>query len=195
MTFYAFARSVVKAALLVGWRFRVVGAERVPSGGPLIVAANHVSYFDPPALGCALPRPLHYMAKQELFRMGLLGPLIGHLNAFPIDRTRGDVAAIKRAVDVLKEGAAVGIFPEGTRNKVGDIRPQSGVALLHYLSRAPILPAYIGGTARVRQFARITVTFGEPVRFTDGRKATREDLANWTNDIMRRISALGATLG
>ena len=195
MTFYGFARGVVKAALRAFWRFRVVGAERVPPAGPLIVAANHVSYFDPPALGCALPRPLHYMAKQQLFAMGLLGRLIGALNAFPVDRSRGDVAAIKRAVEVLRGGAAVGIFPEGTRNKDGNVRPQAGIALLHYLSGAPILPAYIAGTARARRFAQISVTFGEPVRFTDGQKASREDLAKWTDDIMERIFALGETLG
>lgn len=178
------------------WRFRVVGAERVPPDGPLIVAANHVSYFDPPALGVALPRPLHFMAKEELFRIPILGSLIRWLYAYPIDRKRGDVAAIKRSVEVLQSGAAIGIFPEGTRNKNGTVRPQWGVALLHDRSAAPVLPAWIDGTDRWRRLRRVQVIFGEPLRFTkSGEKATREDLANWTDEIMKRIRALRETVG
>ncbi len=144
---------------------RVVGAERVPLDGPLIVACNHRSYFDPPALGCALPRPVAYMAKIELFRIPVLGSIITWLNAFSVDRSRGDVAAIKRSVEVLREGKAIGIFPEGTRNKTGAIRPQTGVALLASLSGAPVLPAYISGTAFAHRLRRIDVTFGEPLVF------------------------------
>ena len=87
------------------WRLHVHGAERVPLSGPLIVACNHVSYFDPPALGVAMPRPIHYMAKQELFDIPVLGRVITWLNAFPVDRSRGDRAAIKRSLQVLQNGA------------------------------------------------------------------------------------------
>jgi 1-acyl-sn-glycerol-3-phosphate acyltransferase len=96
MTFYGFAKAVVGVALRTVWRMRVHGAELVPRDGPLIVACNHVSYFDPPALGVAMPRPIHYMAKVELFAMPVLGPVIARLNAFPVDRSRGDVAALGR---------------------------------------------------------------------------------------------------
>jgi 1-acyl-sn-glycerol-3-phosphate acyltransferase len=173
----------------------VHGAHRVPATGPLIVACNHVSYFDPPALGVAMPRPIHYMAKVELFRMPVLGPLIERLNAFPVDRSRGDVAAIKRAVEVLRTGAAIGIFPEGTRNRRGDIKPQYGVALLAALSEAPILPAYVAGSARARRLGRIEVFFGEPLFLARGQKATREDLAKWTDEIMTAIYALPRATG
>ncbi len=192
---YAFVRFVLRTLLRSVWRFRVVGVERVPRNGPLIVAANHLSYFDPPALGAALPRPVHFMAKEELFRIPILGPLIGRLNAYPVDRKRGDVAAIKRSVEVLQDGAAIGIFPEGTRNKKGDIRPQWGVALIHARSGAPILPAWIDGTNRWRRLGRIQVAFGEPLRLARaGEKATREDLANWTDEVMKRIRALRPTV-
>ncbi len=195
MTFYDFSRSVVIVILRTVWRFRTSGLENVPRSGPLIVACNHISYLDPPALGAAMPRPVSYMAKHELFKIPILGPVIARLNAFPVDRTRGDAAAIKRAVAVLREGAALGIFPEGTRNKDGTVKPQSGVALLHYLSGAPILPAYVGGTGDARRLARISVVFGEPVSYTTGEKASREDMANWTGDIMTKIYALRETLG
>jgi 1-acyl-sn-glycerol-3-phosphate acyltransferase len=192
VTFYDFSKAAVGAALRTVWRLRVVGAERVPLEGPLIVACNHVSYFDPPALGVAVPRPISYMAKVELFKIPVLGPTIAHLNAYPVDRSRGDVAAIKRSVEVLRAGNAIGIFPEGTRNLSGEVRAQTGVALLASLSGAPVLPARVEGTARVHRLDRIQVIFGEPIVF--GRKASREDLAKWTDEIMARIAGLGEQL-
>jgi 1-acyl-sn-glycerol-3-phosphate acyltransferase len=177
------------------WRLHVHGAERVPLSGPLIVACNHVSYFDPPALGVAMPRPIHYMAKQELFTIPVLGTVITWLNAFPVDRSRGDRAAIKRSLQVLQSGAALGIFPEGTRNTTGEIQPQLGVALLASLAKAPVLPAFVSGSAKANRFGRIDVAFGEPMEFGSGQKATREDLAKWTDQIMARVFALGETIG
>ena len=187
---YDFCRWVVWVVLRLGWGLRVSGAERVPRSGPLIVACNHVSYFDPPALGAALPRRLRYMAKRELFELPILGPLIAALGAYPVDRSRGDVAAIKRSLEVLRGGAAVGIFPEGTRNPDGTVEPQLGVALLAARSGATVIPAYVEGSVRAKRFGRITVRFGEPLHFERERKARREDLAKWTEEIMARIFAL-----
>jgi len=188
--FYAFARIVVYG-LLRGWNgLRVVGAEHVPAQGPVILACNHVAYLDPPALGCGLRRPVRYMAKVELFRIPVLGPVIRALGAFPVDRSRGDVAAIKQAAGMLREGAVLGIFPEGTRNKDGSVKPQMGVALLASLTGAPVVPAYVSGTSQARRRRRVTVVYGEPFGFAAGRKARREDLAKWTNELMRRIDAL-----
>jgi len=194
MSFYAFARFVCWAVLRIGWRFKAVGMEHVPGDGPLIIASNHVSYFDPPALGAGILRPIHYMAKQQLFKIPILGTLIRWCNAYPVDRSRGDVAAIKRSVEVLRTGAAIGIFPEGTRNPDGIHQPQSGVALLHYLSGAPIVPAFVAGTANARRFAPIRVAYGSPLSFVKpGEKASREDLAKWTAEIMKHIVALRET--
>ena len=193
MTFYGFTRFVVGGMLRGVWRMRVHGVDRVPLCGPLIVASNHISYFDPPALGVALPRPLYFMAKTELFSIPVLGPVITWLNAFPVDRSRGDVAAIKRCVRMLSEGAAVGIFPEGTRNRDGR-PPQTGVALLASLSQAPVLPAFISGTAKANRVGRIDVAFGEPFELARGRKAAREDLAKWTDEVMARVFALRETI-
>jgi 1-acyl-sn-glycerol-3-phosphate acyltransferase len=194
MNFYNFAKFLCWAILRIGWRFAAVGVEHVPASGPLIVASNHVSYFDPPALGVALKRPVHYMAKQQLFAIPVLGTLIRWCKAYPVDRSRGDVAAIKRSVEVLASGAAIGIFPEGTRNPHGTHAPQSGIALLHYLSKAPVVPAYVAGTLDVRRFGRIRVAYGEPLSFVrPGEKASREDLAKWTAEIMKHIVALRET--
>ncbi len=187
---YAVCRFASWTLLRTIWRFRTIDAHLVPRDGPLIVACNHVSYLDPPALGVAAPRQIAYMAKTELFAIPVLGALIDGLGAFPVDRSRGDVAAIKAAAKVLERGAALGIFPEGTRNLKGDVRPQMGVALLASLSGATVVPAYVNGSAEAKRLRRITVAFGEPLRFEAGRQARREALAKWTDELMRRIYEL-----
>jgi len=193
--FYALARFIVWVLLRSFWRFRSSGAENVPKNGPLIVACNHISYFDPPALGVAMPRPVTYMAKHELFEIPVLGPIIRWLGAFPVDRTRGDVSAFKSAVALLETGAVLGIFPEGTRNKSGTVKPQLGAALLAARSGATVLPAYVSGTGDAKHFSKIAVVLGEPMRFEYGRQARREDLAKWTDELMSRIYALREKLG
>ncbi len=188
--FYTSAKGFVRIVLGIVGRISVRNPERVPRSGPLIIACNHVSYIDPPALGAMSPRPVAYMAKKELFDLPFLGPLIRKLGAFPVDRQRGDTAAIRAALRVLRTGAALGIFPEGTRNLDGSARPQLGVALLAAMSGATVIPAYVAGTLDARSFAKITVFFGEPFEKTLPRKASREDLAKWTEDLMSRIYAL-----
>ena len=188
--FYASAKGAIRVLLGVVGRISVEGAERVPRTGPLIIACNHVSYFDPPALGAMTPRPVAYMAKKELFEIRGLGPVIRKLGAFPVDRQRGDTAAMKAALRVLETGAALGIFPEGTRNLDGSARPQLGVALLAALSGATVIPAYVEGSMHVDRFAKLTVRFGEPLEKTLPRKASRDDLAKWTAGLMSRIYAL-----
>jgi len=174
----------------------VRGAENVPASGPLVVAANHVSYVDPVALGAACPRPIFYMAKLELFRIPLLGPLIRALGAYPVERGKGDIAAIRSSLRQLEEGHAIGIFPEGTRNLRGDARVQTGVALLASLGNAPVVPAFVRGGDRAKRFGKLRVAFGEPLRLGEGQtgKASREDLAKWADMIMARIRALGEKL-
>lgn len=189
MTFYQFSQSLVRA-FFMPWRFKTIGMENVPLTGPCIVAANHISYFDPPALGCALPRPLNYMAKAELFELPILKRLIPKLGAFPVARGKGDIAAIKRSIAVLRAGQALAMFPEGTRNLSGTVEPQTGVALLATLSGAPVVPAYIAGTDRLSRLARITVTYGPPIHVERSGKASREELAKLTDEIMARIRGL-----
>ena len=172
------------------WRMRVHGAQNVPRTGPLIVACNHVSYLDPPLLGTACPRRIQYMAKQELFTIPVLGAAIRAVGAYPVDRKGSAVAAIKRSVEVLKSGGAVGIFPEGTRNRDGSGTAQSGVGLLASLSGAPVLPACVTGTAKAGKLARFDVYFGKIVGLPADRKPTREELENFSQTVLRTIRTL-----
>ena len=189
--FYRFSRGVCRLALFP-WRMRAIGVDRVPLDGPLIVAANHVSYLDPPALGVCLPRMLYYMAKRELFSIPLLGSALVAVGTFPVDRSGNPTSAIRRSVEVLREGKALAIFPEGTRNRTGAAPIQSGVAMLASLGRAPVVPACIVGTDRARDFARITVVFGEPIRDACENGLPRSDIEPFAQRVMAAIRALRA---
>lgn len=194
LTFYWLSKYVVGALCKLIWRIRVIDAHNVPRSGPVIIASNHIAYCDPPAVGVSCPRPVSFMAKQELFDIPYLGRLIRLLYAFPIDRTRGDVASMKVALGVLKQGACLGIFPEGTRNKAGvKMSPGLGVALLASWSGAAVVPAFVSGTADAKRLAQFSVRFGEPLSIGGGRKASREDLAKWSEVLMERIYALRET--
>lgn len=153
------------ARLLFG--FRVSGAERVPRTGGLIIACNHISEMDPPVLGCAIPRPISFMAKMELFSHRFGDYFLSKLNAFPVNRSGIDTRAIRTAIDYLKGGEAVVIFPEGTRSRDGRMLPvKAGISLIASASGVPVLPAFIWGTdhawkSLTRSGTRFSVNFGK----------------------------------
>jgi 1-acyl-sn-glycerol-3-phosphate acyltransferase len=193
--FYDFAKASVRCAAHVLWRARVFGTQNVPPSGPLIVACNHVSYLDPPLMGCLCPRRISYMAKKELFEVPVLGPMIRGLGAYAVDRKGSATSAIRRSLEVLEGGGAVGIFPEGTRNRTGEVQPQTGVALLASLAKAPVVPACILGSDQALRLHRIDVAFGPPISLQPGGKATREDLAKFTGEVMNAIEQLAGSIG
>jgi 1-acyl-sn-glycerol-3-phosphate acyltransferase len=192
--FYRVARGICKIVCIALWRFKAVGVENVPLDGPLIVACNHVSYLDPVALGVGAPRMLTYLAKKQLFDIPVLGPIIRGCGAYPLDRNAG-VAAVRVALRVLKEGRAVGIFPEGTRNLQGDAAEKGGAAFLAALSGAPVVPAAVAGTKDAKRFAQIRVAYGKPMTIVRNRKAEADDLEKWTAEIMRCIRELEESIG
>jgi 1-acyl-sn-glycerol-3-phosphate acyltransferase len=175
---------------------KVSGAENVPMEGGLIVAANHRSYLDPPLLGTWFPRPIHYMAKQELFKIPVLGSLISRVNAFPVNRDAGDIGSIKRALRILKDGGVVGIFPEGTRNVSGEAQVKSGAVVLASSARCPVVPVGLVRTelaTRRLRGAHIEIRIGAPMLFQgSSRKATKAEIDAWTDELMRRIRDLSA---
>ncbi|MEN3034645.1 MAG: lysophospholipid acyltransferase family protein [Aquificaceae bacterium] len=161
----------VKAVFKKSFRVSAFGIENVPEGA-FILASNHRSYLDPPVLVSVLPRRVFFIAKEELFR-GAFGRVLPHLGALPIKRGGADIRALYRALEILKTGCGVGIFPEGTRATDGFLEPKPGVGLLAVKSLAPVLPACIKGTdivlPRGKKFpvpkARIYVRFGKPSVF------------------------------
>ncbi|MHB8147653.1 MAG: lysophospholipid acyltransferase family protein [Vulcanimicrobiaceae bacterium] len=194
MNWYWPASNTIRAISRVLWRARATGIENVPLDGPLILACNHVSYLDPPVMGSFCPRQISFMAKKQLFDIPVLGAAIRAVGAYPVDREGSPTAAIKRSVEVLRAGGCIGIFPEGTRNLDGDIEARQGVALLASLGKAPVVPACIVGSSRAKPFGTINVAFGPPLRLPFERKATREDLAKFTDDVMSAIRALAENI-
>jgi 1-acyl-sn-glycerol-3-phosphate acyltransferase len=194
VTVYDVAKAAVHAFARLTFRYRVIGREKVPRTGGLLVVANHISNLDPPLLGIAVPRPVSYMAKKELFAMPILKQLLPHLNAFPVDRQAGGTAALRASLRMLKAGRCVGVFPEGGRNVTGTNEEKAGAAFLAAASGVPVVPAAIVGTRKLRPFARITVVFGDPFTVERNRQSDEGDLEKKAMEIMQRIRDLEGSI-
>jgi 1-acyl-sn-glycerol-3-phosphate acyltransferase len=167
--FYSFVAAVSWPFLKGVYRLRAEGVENLPQGGGFVLAANHVSNFDPWPLGIPLwPRRfLRFMAKSELFWWPL-GPLISAGGAFKVRRGERDVEAINTAVELVREGHIVVMFPEGTRQRKGLVkkyqpRAHTGAARIALGAKAPLVPAAIAGTNRLSRLGRLRVRYGKPL--------------------------------
>ncbi len=158
------------------WGLRVEGLEHLPPDGPLIVASNHASIADGPILIVASERRrlLRYLTKAEAFSVPVLGWYLRATGMIPVDRSRGDVLAMRSAVEFLRKGGALGVFPEGTRSKDGRPgRPKPGVGFLARESGAAVVPARIRGSEGFTRGRPLRVTFAPPLRFEDLRLQDR----------------------
>ena len=165
---YRCAQTIFFLYFKIFHRFRVSGLEHVPSDGAFLLASNHVSFFDPPALGCRVPRDLHYFAKKSLFK-GLLGKLITAFNSIPVDRESSDVSSFKKALKVLDKGSPLLVFPEGTRSLDGSLQTaKAGVGLIAIKANVPVLPARVIGGFEIlgkgckwpKIGSRLTIVYG-----------------------------------
>jgi 1-acyl-sn-glycerol-3-phosphate acyltransferase len=176
-------RGVMRLAYRVLGRLRVEGAANVPPEGAVILAPNHVSAADWPAVGVAAPRFLWFMAKEELFAIPVLGPLIDLCRAFPVRRDTNDRAALRLTEALLERGQAVVIFPEGRVSEDARLQPlKHGLALVALRTGAPVVPVALLGTERMLPFGRniprrvrepVFVRFGTPLQFDDLREGER----------------------
>jgi 1-acyl-sn-glycerol-3-phosphate acyltransferase len=133
----------------------------------LIVASNHVSFWDPPLIGAAVPRETYFLAKEELFRTPVLGLLIRSVNSIPIRRGVADLSGLSRAIERLEKGAALLMFPEGSRMRDGELHPaRPGVGMMAVHAEVPVVPCCISGSDRQREWwnrrARVRLWFGHP---------------------------------
>jgi 1-acyl-sn-glycerol-3-phosphate acyltransferase len=173
--FYNLARSVVRKYFNRKYNLQVINSDLVPARGGLILACNHVSYLDPPLIGVSIfQRQLHFIARGTLFNNPAFGALIHMLNAVPIARGQGPNQDWGRFTRLLDRGAAILIFPEGTRSENGELqRGKSGFGRLVHMSQKPVYPIYIQGAYEAypkhgrQKRVPITVIFGPEVDLTD----------------------------
>ncbi len=147
------------------------GIENVPEG-PVIIAPNHVSFYDPPVIAAVIPEEVHFLARETLFNSPVLGRLLRNLNSYPVSGTHQDLTSFKILCKLLEEKKKVTLFPEGERSPDGTLQPiKSGIGMLAQRCQVPIVPAYIDGAYEVwsrnrrfpKFFGRITCTFGKPI--------------------------------
>ncbi|MGZ3645464.1 MAG: lysophospholipid acyltransferase family protein [Ktedonobacteraceae bacterium] len=193
MILWRLIRVVVRVIVAIMLDVHTVGRQNVPETGPLIIASNHLSWTDVPLIPAFLKRRVVYMAKEETFK-ARGGWLVRFLGAFPVKRGEADRQSLRTAEQQLKAGRILVIFPEGTRSKLHTLgQAHAGLGMIALRSGAPVLPVAIYGSENaLKKFRpRITINFGEPMILTPkGRKGTREDIDQSTEQVMLRITSM-----
>jgi 1-acyl-sn-glycerol-3-phosphate acyltransferase len=165
---WAVGRPTIGGLVRVAARLKVYGQERVPMSGGLVIACNHYSWLDPAALGAACPRTIHYMAKVEAHRVPGLGPFIRAFGCFPVRRGESDRDAVRMMRQVVRDGLALGLFVEGTRQLAGvPGLVQPGAAMVALQEGVPIVPVAVHGsqTWKPGNFHPVSIAWGEPIGF------------------------------
>lgn len=165
---WGIGRWTIQPVVSVATRLKVYGKERVPMDGGVVIACNHFSWIDPPALGAASPRTIYYMAKTEIHRAPGIGALIRAFGCFPVRRGESDREAVRMMRQIVHDGRALGLFAEGTRQRSGVPGPvQPGAAMVALQEDVPILPAAVHGSQSWRpgNFHPVSIAWGEPITF------------------------------
>ncbi|WTN37171.1 1-acyl-sn-glycerol-3-phosphate acyltransferase [Streptomyces canus] len=180
------------------WKPRVLGAWRMPATGPAILAVNHSHNIDGPMVMGVSPRPTHFLIKKEAF-IGPLDPFLTAIGQLKVDRSVADRGAITQALDVLKAGGVLGIFPEGTRGEGDFASLRAGLAYFAVRGGAPVVPvAVLGSSEKPGRLmkglpplrSRVDVVFGDPFEAGDGSgRRTRKALDEATERIQKQLSA------
>lgn len=193
--FYKIAKSIVRFFAVIFMPYRIHNADRIPTEGPLILCANHISYTDPIFMAFCLKRNVTFIAKKEVVSAPIIGFIIRKLGAFPVDRDGKDLKAVRTCVNVLKSGGVLGIFPEGTRIIKGRVsKAKPGTALIAKKSSAPLVMIHIRPKkGHFRLFTRTDVFVSNPTdyqSFCDGL-----DFQEASDKILKTIYSLGEENG
>ena len=202
---YHFARLSVMVFLMIWDRFRAYGARKnVPATGGCLIAANHVSFLDPPVIAASLHhRIMRFMARDTLFSSRIGGWFFRSVQCVPIDRTRGDVGALRKSIQILQAGGVMVLFPEGTRSPDGELKPaKAGMGFLISKAAVPVVPAYVEGTfkafpkgAKFVRPGRVRVYYGPPIAVAEFEQFghDRDAYEKIGQLVMSRIAALKPT--
>lgn len=191
---YNIIRLVAILVFKIVFRTKVFGKKYIPKKGSFILASNHLSYLDPIVIGVACPRRLNFMARHDLFYNPFFSWLLTKLGAFPVKRNSPDLSALKEAMKRLKEGDALVLFPEGSRQFDGlSAEPHSGIGFLAAKLDAPVIPAFVKGTekalpkrAKFIRLEKISVYFGMQISIE--RRMPYQDIARRIMEEIRRLS-------
>ncbi len=188
MTFYMFAKRAVWQLLNPIYRFEIIGLEHFPKDGGVLLCSNHINNLDPPVVGITAPRPIIFMAKEELFKSPFMKKLMIKLNVFPVKRGKNDREALRMALSVLKENQVLGVFPEGTRSKTGELgKGMAGAGFFALRTKANVVPCAIIGP--YKPFKRLKVVYGQPIDM-DPLRQNKKSAEEATEVIMNEIRKL-----
>lgn len=169
---------------------RVAGRENLPSEGGFMLCVNHISFLDPVITVLYVKRHIRFMGKKELFKNRIVAGVLNAVGAFPVDRGRADLAAIREAIKTLNSGQCLGIFPQGTRSAENEhTQMHGGAALIVQRTGSPVIPMYIDGPYRF--FRKTDVRIGKPIDLSGlGKKTDAQTIAQVTECIDSAIWAL-----
>ncbi|MCR4718531.1 MAG: 1-acyl-sn-glycerol-3-phosphate acyltransferase [Firmicutes bacterium] len=190
--FYRCVVAFARFLLFFMFRIETVGRENVPETGGVVYAANHKSCYDPIVIAATSKRQLTFMGKKELFKFKPFGYILKSLGAFPVNRGKGDVGAVKTGLAILKQEKVMMIFPEGKRIDKGEIVPaKPGVAMFAIHSKVPVVPIKIDGDYRFMN--KIKIIYGKPIYFEEyyGQKLNSEQLTVLSQNILDTIYSMG----
>ncbi|NJK92834.1 MAG: 1-acyl-sn-glycerol-3-phosphate acyltransferase [Blastochloris sp.] len=191
---YQCVRNLCRSYFNLCYDVRVSGLEHVPpEGTAFILASNHVSYYDPPLIGCQIPHDTHYLARKTLFQSALMSRLLPSIHAVPVDQEKPDMNGLKNIIHHLRQGHPVLLFPEGSRSYDGQLQPgMPGVGLLVYKTGVPVIPVRLFGVleswprdGRIQLFRRMNVVFGPALA-----PSSSKDYHGITQSIMQAIAQL-----
>lgn len=193
---YTFVKYAFRLFFLFAFRIKVVGREKVLKSGGALFACNHKSNWDALVVLATCPRRLAFMGKAELFKFKPFALILKAFGAFPVNRGKGDISAIKTSLRILKEENSFIMFPEGKRVKKYDpteVKP--GVAMISTRARVPICPVTISGS--YKWMNKITITYGDPIYFDEyyDEKLSVEKLQEMSVSVMDNIYAVDSMIG
>ncbi|WP_377888775.1 lysophospholipid acyltransferase family protein [Alkalihalobacillus sp. R86527] len=162
MSLYDVGRGLFRVYFKIFNRVTVIGEENIPTDKGILLCSNHINNLDPPLVGAMCSRQVRFMAKSELFNIPVLGKLIYNVGAFPVKRGMSDKQALRSGIGILKNGEVVGLFPEGTRSKTGQLGDGlSGAGFFALRPEVRVVPCAIMGS--YKPFGKLKIIYGKPV--------------------------------